>query len=295
MASSIYYTGFADEAGQELETQIKATRELGWNAIEMRNVKVCGFESGNLHDISDDAFEALAEQLATAGVRVNSLGSAIANGAKSILKPFDGCLEATKRAAKRAPKLHAEFIRIMSYPIGDIADLHEKERFRRLREIVAIFADTGVTVVHENCGNYGGMGWTYTLRLLENVPGLKLVFDTGNPVNDTDYTKPESHPKQSAWEFYRQVKDHVVYIHVKDGIWDAPTGKLKQCFPGEGQGDVERILRDLLADGYSGGLSIEPHMGAALNDPSLSQQENCYATYVEYGRRLMALTARINP
>jgi len=290
---SIYYTGFADEAGQELETQIKATLELGWNAIEMRNVKVRGFDGGNLHDISDDAFEVLVDQLAAAGVHVNSFGSAIANGAKSILKPFDECLASTRRAAQRAPRLKADFIRIMSYPIGDLADLHEEERFRRLREIVAIFADTGVTVVHENCGNYGGMSWINSLRLIENVPGLKLVFDTGNPVNDADYSKPKPRPKQSAWEFYRQVKEHVVYVHVKDGIWDKETLKLTQCFPGEGQGDVERILRDLLAGGYSGGLSIEPHMEAGLNDPSLTREENCYATYVEYGRRLMALMDRI--
>lgn len=292
MASTLYYTGFADEAGQDLETQIKATLELGWKAIEMRNVKVRGFEAGNLHDISDEAFDVLVDQLAAAGVRVNSLGSAIANGAKNILNPFDVCWESTKRAAKRAPRLNAEFIRIMSYPVGDPAELHEQERFRRLREIVSIFADTGVTVVHENCNNYGGMGWTNSLRLLEEVPGLKLVFDTGNPVGDPDYTKPAPHPRQSAWEFYRHVKDHVVYVHVKDGIWDAEAKRAKYGFPGEGQGDVECIVRDLLASGYTGGFSIEPHMGAALDDPSLTKEENCYATYVEYGRRLMALVAR---
>lgn len=286
---AIYYTGFADEAGQELETQIKATHELGWSAIEMRNVKVQGFEGGNLHDISDDAFDALVDQLAAAGVRVNSLGSAIANGAKSILNPFNYCQAAARRAAQRAPRLKAEFIRVMSYPVGDPSDLHEEERFRRLREIVAIFSGSGVTVVHENCGNYGGMGWTYSLRLLENVPGLKLAFDTGNTVHDLDYTKPAPHPRQSSWEFYRQVKSHVVYVHIKDAIWDSQTDKTTHVFPGEGQGDVKRILRDILEGGYSGGLSIEPHMGAAMKGPSLSPEENRYATYVEYGRRLMAL------
>jgi len=45
-----------------------------------------------------------------------------------------------------------------------------------------MFADAGLTALHENCMNYGGMGWQFTLKLLENVPGLKLVYDTGNPV-----------------------------------------------------------------------------------------------------------------
>ena len=184
-----YYTGFADEAGSALDTQIEATKELGWSAIEMRNVEAPGFPNGNLHDIPDAAFDLVAGRLEEAGVRGNSLGSAIANGAKDIRKPFE-CRDAALRAASRARKLGAEFIRVMSYPIGDPNDLLEEERFRRLREIAAIFADSGTTVVHENCSNYGGMGWTYTLRLLEQVPGLKKAMEsstelprkTGTPV-----------------------------------------------------------------------------------------------------------------
>ena len=58
-----YYSGFADEAGFALETQIRATREIGWRNIEMRNVEVPGFPAANLHDISDEAFEVLVDTL----------------------------------------------------------------------------------------------------------------------------------------------------------------------------------------------------------------------------------------
>ena len=34
----MFLTGFADEAGASLATQIKATRELGWKFIETRNL-----------------------------------------------------------------------------------------------------------------------------------------------------------------------------------------------------------------------------------------------------------------
>lgn len=291
--NTLYYTGFADEAGVDLETQIRATKELGWSRIEMRAVKVPGFEAANLHDIADAAFEALAARLDEAGVRVNSLGSAIANGGKDIRKPFDPCLGATRRAAPRAQRLGAEFVRIMSYPVGDPADLREEERFRRLREIVKIFAAHGVQAVHENCANYGGMGWRHSLRLVENVPGLKLVFDTGNTVADKDYSVEPPRSRQSSLEFFRQVRDHVVYVHIKDAIARPEGGPPDHVFPGEGQGEVREVLRELLAGGYSGGLSIEPHMGAGLPDSSLSKEENSYRTYVEYGRRLMDIVAEI--
>jgi sugar phosphate isomerase/epimerase len=286
---NIFFTGFADEAGAALEIQIKATLELGWHAIEMRNVQAPGFENGNLHEISDPAFDLVADTLNKAGVRVNSLGSALCNGASKLDDPIEKLLASAQRAANRAVKLKADFIRIMSYPIGDIANLREEERYRRLREIVAIFAGTGTTVVHENCSNYGGMGWTYTLKLLENVPGLKLVFDMGNCAGDLDYTKPEPRPRQNAWEFYSKVRDHIAYVHVKDAVFDSATNKKVHVFPGEGSCYVREILQDLLKRGYQGGISIEPHMGAGLNDASLSVDENKYQTYVGFGKHLVQL------
>ncbi len=155
-------SGFADEAGPELSLQIRATKELGWNHVEMRNVQVGNFPNCNLHDIPDEAFLLVVDQLAEAGVWVHCFGSGIANGSKSVDGPFV-CLESAKRAAKRMSKLGTQFIRVMSYPIvkGQNADQKEGVRFVRLREIQKVFNDAGLTVVHENCGNYGGMGWAY--------------------------------------------------------------------------------------------------------------------------------------
>ncbi len=288
-----YYSGFADEAGPDLDTQIRATLELGWNAIEMRGVRVPGYDAANLHDIPDEAFEKVAEGLALAGVRVNSLGSALANHGKDISKPFAEEATTARRTAERSQRLGAEFVRVMSYPIGDPTNLHEEERYRRLREFVTIFADAGITVVHENCNNFGGMGWPYALRLLENVPGLKLVFDMGNCVADLDYNQPAPHPCQDAWEFYENVRDHVVYVHIKDAHQGVARDKKLHCFPGEGHGQVRRIVTDLFERGYSGGLSIEPHMYAGLDDASLTHEDNCYQTYLQYGRRLMHMVEEI--
>ena len=289
-----YYTGFADEAGAEIETQIRVTQELGWSAIEMRNVKVPGYDAANLHDIPDAAFELVVAQLSEAGVRVNSLGSTLGNWASDLSKPFEIERAAACRAAERATRLKADFIRVMSYPIGDVSDLREEERFRRLREIVAMFSDTACTVVHENCGNYGGMGSSYALRLMENVPGLKMVFDMGNTVKDRDYDQPSPHPFQSGWDFYQQVKTFVPYIHIKDARWDENAEKTIHTFPGEGTGDVRRIIEDLFLANYQGGLSIEPHMQAGLAAPELTTEENCQQTYVEYGRRLMRMVEEIS-
>ncbi len=284
----MYLTGFADEAATDIDGQIKAIKELGWSNIESRNIG-----GVNIHDLPDAEFDVVAGKLADAGISINCFGSAIANWAKNIQAPFDEDLAAAKRAIPRMQRLGTRLIRVMSYPpIKDrpMDDQMAEERFARLRTLTKLFLDAGIQIVHENCMNYGGQGWRYTLKMLDAVPGLKLVFDTGNPVNTEDRERPGK--RQSAWEFYSHVKEHVVYVHIKDGVVDE-EGHTKWCFCGEGDGDVERIVRDLVASGYDGGFSMEPHMAVVAHDASVTSPEQIrFANFVEYGRRFEKLLAR---
>jgi sugar phosphate isomerase/epimerase len=281
----LYFTGFADEAAKGIEGQIKATKMLGWTNIESRNV-----DGGNIHDISDADFDRVAGQLNEAGVKINCFGSAIANWGKQITDPMDSSLAEIRRAIPRMQRLGTKLVRIMSFAVlkdREPDDQMEEERFKRLRELLKLFTDAGITPVHENCMNYGGMGWVYTLRMIENVPGLKLVFDTGNPVFTSDYIKAKPWPRQSAWEFYSHVKEHVAYVHIKDGVWDEATQKQTFTHAGEGQGDVRRIMKDLLRRGYDGGISIEPHLAVVFHDEKITSSDDVkFNNYVEYGRRM---------
>ena len=284
----MYLTGFADEAATDIDGQIRATKELGWENIESRAIG-----GKNIHDITDEQFDAVCAKLEAADVKINCFGSAIANWGKKIDEPFDSSLGEARRAIPRMQRLGTRLVRIMSFAVlkdRPPDDQMEEERFARLRELQKMFADAGLQVVHENCMNYGGMGWRFTLKLIENVPGLKLVFDTGNPVFSDDRSKPEPYPKQSAWEFYEHVREHVAYVHVKDGVWNDQKQANDYTFPGEGDADVPRIIKDLLDSGYDGGISMEPHLAVVFHDASVTADEEIkYANYVEYGRRFMKL------
>jgi sugar phosphate isomerase/epimerase len=86
------------------------------------------------------------------------------------------------------------------------------------------------------------------------------------------------------------VKEHIAHIHIKDSYRDAETREEVYCWPGEGGGDVKQILKDLNATGYTGGLSIEPHMAVVYHDASIQAgEESRKANYIEYGRRLQSL------
>jgi sugar phosphate isomerase/epimerase len=288
------FCGIGDEAGNSLDTQIAATRELGWNHIELRNVTVPGFPKANLHDLAPAAFDVVAERLAESGIQTLCLGSTIGNWAKSVDDPFSITEAEVARAIPRMQALGAKFIRIMSYRVKDGPNQNETERFRRLREVVKRFLDAGLQPVHENCMNYGGMSWKHALILLENVPGLKWVFDTANPVFNTDRSKPEPQPRQDPWEFWEKVRDETLHIHIKDAIWNPAKNDADYAWPGEGDGAVHRIVADAVARGYNGALSIEPHMVAVFHDANSHAQDDALKTnFVEYGRRLMELASSL--
>jgi len=281
-------TGITDEAGALIDTQIKAVKELGWNTIEARSVEVEGFPKANLHDIADEAFDVVEEKLKKAGVGVYCFGSTIANWGKKIDDPFD--LSEVERAIPRMQRLGSQYVRIMSYAVREGEDQLEEERFHRLREMTKRFLDAGITPVHENCMNYGGMSWQHALKLLENVPGLKWVFDTANPVFNDDRSKPEPMPKQDPWEFWTHLKEHTVHIHVKDAIWDNSKNDADYTLPGKGDGAVRRILSDALESGYNAGISIEPHLAVVFHDDSVkASDEEIYQSFIGYGKALMEL------
>jgi sugar phosphate isomerase/epimerase len=289
-----YFSGIGDEAANRIDDQIRAIKALGWENLEARGVEVPGFPKANIHDIPDAAFDLLVQKVSAAGVKVNCFGSAIGNWGKKIDEPFDSSLGEARRAIPRMVRLGTKFVRVMSFAVRPEEDQMAAERFRRLRELTKMFLDHGLQPVHENCMNYGGMGWPFTLELLEQVPGMKLVFDTANPVFNDDRSKPKPWSKQDPWEFYQHVKDHVVHVHVKDARWNRAKNDADYTMPGEGEGRVRDILADLIRSGYSGAISIEPHVAVVFHDTSVqTSDEDMFNSFVEYGRRLMALVEDI--
>jgi sugar phosphate isomerase/epimerase len=272
----MFFSGIADEAGTTIDVQIKAHKELDWKHIEIRNI-----QGVNLTDLCDETFEELADMLAAAGLAVSCFASQLCNWSRPIIKHPDIDRRELLRAIPRMQELGCRFIRIMSYPnAGWPEEKWRDEVVSRLKMLAEIAEDSDITLLHENCDGWGGRGPQQSLELLRRVnsPNLKLLWDTGNP----------SGHAQDPWAYYSAVREHVVYVHIKDCAIE--NGKLRYTFPGEGQGKVREVLRDLKQHGYKGGLSIEPHLAAIVHEgKAASETEQAYGKYLEYGRRLMKL------
>ena len=294
----MFFTGFADEVSSDLALQIKATRELGWQYIETRNIN-----GKTLGTLSDSEFEVVEAMLNESNIKFNCYGSAIANWACHPRKEedFQRSLDDLYRAVPRMQKLGIKLLRGMSFltPADEVPDSPELEAiiFRKVRTLVEICADNGIVYGHENCMNYGGLSHRHTLKLLEKVnhENLKLIYDTGNPCFNYRALGSKPYPLQSSWEFYKNVREHIVYVHIKDALAlpqdDGVRPTPRFTWAGDGTGDVRAIVKDLLASGYDGGFSMEPHIATVFHeqhqDESLESVR--YSSYIEYARRFEKL------
>lgn len=286
--------GFSDEAAPSIEDQVRVTKELGWSNIELRTVN-----NKQIVDLSEEEFKHTKNILENNGVRALSLGSNIASWAMDITRSFDLDKELVEKTGIRAKELNSKFVRIMSYKIlidkeGKVLeDQKEEERFKRLNYITSTLSSFGLIPVHENCFTYGGLSPEHTLKLIKEVPGLRLAFDTGNPPIDIDVRTEFPYSYQNSMEFYQSVKPYISHVHIKDSR--VQSGKEVYYYPGEGDGRVNDIIEDLILSGYDGYFSIEPHMETVFhNIQSINSNfEKREKNYKEYAQRLEKIIQKI--
>jgi len=279
----MFFSGISDEAGKSIDRQIQAHDELGWDYLELRMV-----DGENFTAISDAAFDSVCEKLASANKKVSCFGSAIANWARPITCDAQIDIDDLKQAIPRMQKLGTQFIRVMSYPNDEKSPLSDSdwrdEAIARMKVLAKMAEDAGITLAHENCSGWGGLSAENSNILLGEVnsPALKVVFDTGNPVTYD----------QNPWDYYQTVSADIVYVHVKDAI--RTNGEDTYTYCGEGSGCVPEIIGDLLAKGYDGGISIEPHLAAIIHTGQQAENADAlYESYTEYGRRLMRIVDEV--
>jgi sugar phosphate isomerase/epimerase len=264
--------GVGDEAAVGLGGQLAALRALNWSAVELRTV-----DGTAMADLTPKAADAVAARLREAGVRVVCLASRIGNWARPITGSFDDDLAELETLAEQCALLGCGYVRIMSYPNASLAEPDwERCAIDRVRRLAARAERYGITLLHENCAGWAGSSGPRMTRMLQSVasPALRLLFDTGNGV-------PHGY---DAYAMLDHVLPHVAHVHVKDAV-ATPTGT-RYTLPGDGQARVADCLHLLLASGYTGLFSLEPHLAALPHEGRRPQGEDAAAPFVRAGERL---------
>jgi len=150
--------------------------------------------------------------------------------------------------------LDAPRIRIFSFfiPEGEDAAQYRTAVMDRMQMLTALAEEAGVTLWHENEKDIYGDIATRCADIHTTIrsPNLRAAFDPAN------FIQVGVRPMDEAWPLLAEVSTH---IHIKDAVM-ADTHVVPA---GEGDGQVKELLQALVARGYRGYLTLEPHLKAA--------------------------------
>lgn len=240
-------TAFADEAGKEIDIQISTLRTCGIDHVDLRNV-----DDYNIVDLPLDHAKAVKDKLDTANISVCMYGSPI--GKIDIAEDFEIDLKRLRHLGELKKIFGTEKVRMFSYfnKNGASTADYRKEAVRRVAALTELAADLGLVLYHENESHIFGEKLAEVCVLRDEVrakyDGFKLIFDFDN----------YNAVKDDVWANWLELRDTTDAIHLKDSKWIGD----KKCHVPAGQGDgrIPDILADAAKRGWTGPLTLEPHL-----------------------------------
>ena len=119
-----------------------------------------------------------------------------------------------------------------------------------LEGVCRLAQGSGIDVTVEDFGVAGSPNGSIAgcRHMLDNVEGLKFTFDTGN----------FACYGEDPFTAYAALKDRVAYVHLKERP-RGPDGRIAigNLPVGDGALELDRLIRTLVADGYTGAFAVE--------------------------------------
>ncbi|NLA59016.1 MAG: sugar phosphate isomerase/epimerase [Firmicutes bacterium] len=237
-------SGFADEISPDLDEQLRVLEQEGIRYLELR-----GVWGKNVVNLDASEVKRIRKTLSAGGFQVSAIGSPI--GKIGVEDPFPPHLDDFRRILDIATELETGYIRIFSFyiPQDKAPEACRDEVLERLSAMLEAAEGSGLMLLHENEKGIYGNTAERCKDLLDSIGNgsFRAIFDPANFVQEQQ--KPYSH-------CYPLLKDYVEYCHIKDALM--ADGKVVPA--GEGDGEIQELLEALRDKGYTGFLSLEPHL-----------------------------------
>jgi 3-dehydroshikimate dehydratase len=239
-------TGFADEISPDLGLQLDVLASEDIHYLELR-----GVSGNNVSVMTDEEIAGIKDVLDSRGFKVSSIGSPI--GKIKITDDFPAHLQLMERMIHLAKLFDAPYIRIFSFiiPAGHEPGVYRDEVMLRMKQLCRLAEREGVVLLLENEKHVYGDIAERCLDILQacKSDALKSAFDPANFIQCG---------VASMTDAFTILQPYITYMHVKDAL--AADGKVVPS--GEGDGNWPQLITALSTQGYSGFMSLEPHLKA---------------------------------
>ena len=229
----IKLSAFSDEAASDLDGQIAALRRNNVFYTELRSVA-----GKNVKDFTIPYAKEIKSRLADNGIDVWSVGSPL--GKVDIGVDFSAYLDEVKHVCELANAFDTDKIRMFSF-------FNAYDKRSQVLDYLSAMVETaktfGVSLCHENEKEIYGDAAERVQDLMQNVQGLKFVYDPAN------YVQVGEKAEKTLGLFHEKTE----YFHIKDVV--EKTGELVPA--GYGDGDILGLIQRIKDDKV---LTLEPHL-----------------------------------
>lgn len=231
--TTVKLCAFSDESDGSFVGQIAALKRNGIPYMEMRSV-----DGKNVSELTVEQAKVYRAQLEAEGLAVWAVGSPL--GKVDVLEDFETYKKTVGHVCEVARALGTDKIRMFSFYNAYNA---REEVLKRLAAMVEIAKNYGVELYHENEKDIYGDTLARVQDILENVKGIKSVYDPANFLQ----------VGEKADDTIAALYEKTDYFHIKDVIVE--TGELVPA--GYGDGKIATLVEKLHGEKV---LSVEPHL-----------------------------------
>ena len=240
-------SAFADEVSMNMEEQLLFLSSNGISFIELRFI-----EGENIVNLNRKEWIAIKNRLDNYRIQVSAIASPI--GKSCIKDNFEKEYSRFQKAVELADLFETPLIRVFSYypPLDQKIEDFKDEVVNRFRMQVSYINGTDIIMVHENEAKIYGHSAINCLELIETIdsPHLRIVYDPANFVWGESILN-------NVEQCFPRLKDYVIHVHIKD--WCMGSKDIG-ALPGEGDAQIERLIKELKQMNYNGFLTLEPHL-----------------------------------
>ena len=187
----------------------------------------------------------------------------------SIAGTYEVHLAALKRCLGIAQQLGVPFVRVFGFwGEGELTDQIVHEIAERLQPAVELAERAGIALILENCPHTYLDHTRHVLRVLKLIdsPYLRLLWDPSNAYRSGERDVPD---------LVSEVAPFLAHMHVKGVTLNALATRGREYVVIEkGDIDYHRLLGQVMASGYEGVVSLEPHYALPKSGREGAAQES---------------------
>mgnify|MGYP000846029024 CR=1 FL=1 len=238
-----------DEISQEFQVAVDMAREFNLDAVEIRSV----WEKGP-HELDKDDMKRIKDILKGTGLAVCGIGAPFFKCDIDNEEEYKEHIQILKNCIELAKELETNIIRGFTFWKKGTLEENLDRIIAKFEEPVKLMEAADMILAIEFDPSVFATNAKQVAVVLDKIksPNVKGLWDPGNDIYDPDGEVPFP-------DGYKYMKDYMVHMHLKDARKNPQTGKIEGVPVGEGDVDYIEHFKQLIADGYTGYVSLETH------------------------------------